>query len=272
MGLFNNKYKSEAAYLSEQLQDAHDENAKLRAKIISLNNDVSKLNTDFNNEKNELLKKLKCYKEENSNLSSLYKNALEENQQLSNILNNDWEEITYDEDDIETDFENEDNNKKEYNHFSRSFSHMLPIIEQETSLQNRIKRLNNYINGKKPKKILLDKAKKIYDNCQKGAIGEELVYQCLTDIKHLIPKGAKSVILRDLCFKSSFDEKSHDRKDIQIDFVMITSYAIFILDSKYRTSTDNINDEKAEALKNAKDEIFNIIKLSGFDKLNEDIF
>ena len=53
---------------------------------------------------------------------------------------------------------------------------------------------------------------------------------------------------------------------------MITSYAIFILDSKYRTSTDNINDEKAEALKNAKDEIFNIIKLSGFDKLNEDIF
>ena len=89
---------------------------------------------------------------------------------------------------------------------------------------------------------------------------------------HWIPKGAKSVILRDLCFKSSFDEKSHDRKDIQIDFVMITSYAIFILDSKYRTSTDNINDEKAEALKNAKDEIFNIIKLSGFDKLNEDIF
>lgn len=272
MGLFNNKYKSEAAYLSEQLQGAHDENAKLRAKIISLNNEVSKLNTDFNNEKNELLKKIKCYKEENSNLSSLYKNALEENQQLSNILNNDWEEITYDEDDIETGFENEDNNKKEYNHFSRSFSHMLPIIEQETSLQNRIKRLNNYINGKKPKKILLDKAKKIYDNCQKGAIGEELVYQCLTDIKHLIPKEAKSVILRDLCFKSSFDEKSHDRKDIQIDFVMITSYAIFILDSKYRTSTDNINDEKAEALKNAKDEIFNIIKLSGFDKLNEDIF
>lgn len=34
MGLFNNKYKSEAAYLSEQLQGAHDENAKLRAKNI----------------------------------------------------------------------------------------------------------------------------------------------------------------------------------------------------------------------------------------------
>lgn len=152
----------------------------------------------------------------------------------------------------------------------------VPIVYQntrKTSLETWIDKLEKYIS--KNQKLSYNKevasAIQKLENCKKGLEGENNLKNKLFELHNKNVNLSDMIILQDLCFKSPFKNSNGYRKNIQIDFLVITKFVIFIFDSKYRTGVeiiDNNNSSSANMQEYRKD-IMEIIFQSGLkEKFN----
>lgn len=151
----------------------------------------------------------------------------------------------------------------------RNYTVALPIVHKLTSLEIWIKKLEDFISSKSgninANKKEVDLASARLQSCRKGLLGENELKQHLIRLKETSPEFHNAVILQDLCFKSAFASENGYRKSIQIDFMFITEFVVFVFDSKYRTDVELI-DEKSNISQNMQSyrkEIFEIIVTSG---------
>lgn len=109
-------------------------------------------------------------------------------------------------------------------------------------------------------------AEKRAENCKKGLKGENcLKDQLLKIMTGTTRLGDAVVVLQDVCFYSSLSNNQWKRKRVQIDFLMITDFVIFVLDSKFRNGVEAVNstDKKAQDMRTYKNEIMTILSRNG---------
>lgn len=146
-----------------------------------------------------------------------------------------------------------------------------PVIyqkERKTSLETWISKLEKFIsvrgnnlNYKKDVELATVKL----NNCRKGLEGENFLKQNLLELRDKNSNFNDMIILQDLCFKSPFENDNGYRKNVQIDFLVITRFLIFIFDSKYRTGVETIgeNSHITDNMQEYRKDIMEIISQSG---------
>lgn len=291
MGLFSPKVKVEQLEgLFSQLQEQIVENGKLRTQLQleienknHLNDEFSKQALDNNSLKNKLNiqeDKLKQYSEYYNKLMSEYKKLkaysvnLEEQlheyeDKVKNMVSiEDFIDVS-----IETEEYEQNSNDLKLKSESKCFK-CYPIIynkPRRTSLETWIVKLENYITSKKENKQHLQTAICRLENCKKGLEGENRLKQSLLDLRDKDANFSDMIILQDLCFKSPFENDKGYRKNIQIDFLLITKFVIFIFDSKFRTGVEIINENNriAQNMQEYRTDIMEILSQSGLkEKFN----
>lgn len=143
-----------------------------------------------------------------------------------------------------------------------------PIVYKKprrTSLETWIAKLENYITSKKDNKKQLQIAISKLENCKKGLEGENILKRNLFELGSKDVNFRDMVILQDLYFKSPFRTDEGFRKNIQIDFLVITKFVIFIFDSKYRTGVEKIdtNNKISHNMQEYRNDIMEILSQSG---------
>lgn len=285
MGIFSPKVKVERLEsVLKQLQEQIVENSKLRTqlqseneKINQLNNEISRQSLENENLKNKLNsqeERLKQYSEYYAKLMSEYKNLKSYSANLKEQIHEYEDKVKnmvslddFIDESIETD-ENEkffeyDSQKSDDRCFKCS-----PIVYKKprrTSLETWIAKLENYITSKKENKKQLQTAISKLESCKKGLEGENALKCNLFKLQNEESNFRNIVILQDLYFKSPFKTEESYRKNIQIDFLVITKFVIFIFDSKYRTGVEKIDiDNKiSHNMQEYRIDIMEILSQSG---------
>lgn len=285
MGIFSPKVKVERLEsVLKQLQEQIVENSKLRTQLqletekrSLLNDEISRQsweNEDLKNKLNSQDEKLKQYSEYYNKLMSEYKN-------LKSYSANLKEQIHEYEDKVKNmvsldDFIDESIETNENEKFSEYDSQKsddrcfkcTPIVYKKprrTSLETWIAKLENYITSKKENKKQLQTAISKLESCKKGLEGENALKRNLFKLQNEESNFRNMVILQDLYFKSPFKTEEGFRKNIQIDFLVITKFVIFIFDSKYRTGVEKIDiDNKiSHNMQEYRNDIMEILSQSG---------
>ena len=146
-----------------------------------------------------------------------------------------------------------------------------PVIYQrnrKTSLETWADKLEKFISSKSKNpsyKKEVESATIKLENCRKGLEGENCLKQNLLELREKNANFNDMIILQDLCFKSPFENNNGYRKNIQIDFLVITRFLIFIFDSKYRTGIETIgeNPHIIDNMQEYRTDIMEIISQSG---------
>lgn len=285
MGLFSPKVKVEhLESILDQLQEQIVENGKFRTQLQleienknQLNDEISRQaweNDDLKNKLNIQEEKLKQYSEYYNKLMSEYKKLKSYSVNLEEQIH-EYEakvkNMVSIDDFIDESIEVEENEKicKYTNQKSddRCFK-CTPIVYKKprrTSLETWIAKLENYITSKKENKQHLQTAISKLENCKKGLEGENILKRNLFELGSKDANFRDMVILQDLYFKSPFKTDEGFRKNIQIDFLVITKFIIFIFDSKYRTGVEKIDiDNKiSHNMQEYRNDIMEIISQNG---------
>ncbi len=277
MGIFSPKVKVEQLEgLVAQLQEQIVENGKLRTQLQleieknnQLNGEFAKQvweNNDLKNKLNTQEEKLKQYSEHFNNLMSQYKKIKAYSANLE-VQIHEYEEkvknmISMDDfidESVETEKYDQNCNDLKSKSDSKYFK-CTPIIYRKTSLETWIAKLEHYITSKKEDKKHLQEAISKLENCKKGLVGENLLRQNLFELGQNNANFKDMMILQDVCFKSPFETKN-----IQIDFIAITNFVIFIFDSKYRTGVEkiDINNKISHNMQEYRNDIMEILSRSG---------
>ncbi len=270
MGLFSPKIKVEQLEgLFTQLQEQIVENGKLRTQLQLEIENKNQLNNEFSKqikENDDLKNKLNIQKEKTSQISENYDKLISEYKKLKvysvNLQQRIDELQKYE--NIFKEYESSDKNNKCFK--------CVPIVYQnprKTSLEIWIDKLEKYI-SKSQKKDVQSAIRKL-ENCKKGLEGENSLKQSLLELKDKNLNFSDMIILQDLCFKSPYKNDDGYRKNIQIDFLVITKFVIFIFDSKYITGIEIINDGNSSLhnIQEYRKDIMKIISQSGLkEKLN----
>ncbi len=286
MGIFSPKIKIEQLEgVLAQLQEQIVENGKLRTQLqlesekrSLLNDEISRQsweNEDLKNKLNSQEEKLKQYSEYYNKLMSEYKNLKSYSANLKEQIHEYEDKVKkmvslddFIDESIETD---ENENFSEYDSQKsddRCFK-CFPIVYKKprrTSLETWIAKLEHYITSKKKEeKRHLQEAISKLENCKKGLVGENLLRRNLFELGNKDVNFGDMVILQDLYFKSPFKTEEGYRKNIQVDFLVITKFVIFIFDSKYRTGVEKIDiDNKiSHNMQEYRDDIMEILSQSG---------
>lgn len=272
MGIFSPKVKVERLEsVLKQLQEQIVENSKLRTQLqlesekrSLLNDEISRQsweNEDLKNKLNSQEERLKQYSEYYAKLMSEYKNL----KSYSANLN---EQIHEYEDKVKNMISSDDFMDDSVQDSDNKCFKCSPIVynkPRRTSLETWIDKLEKYITSKKENKKQLQTAISKLESCKKGLEGENALKCNLFKIQNEESNFRNMVILQDLYFKSPFKTEEGYRKNIQIDFLVITKFIIFIFDSKYRTGVEKIDiDNKiSHNMQEYRNDIMEILSQSG---------
>lgn len=304
MGFFSPKVKAEQfENVLIQLQEQIVENGKLKAQLYTEIENSKQLNNDYAeqvNKNDDLKGQLRIQEEKANQISEQYNKLISEYKKLRAYSVNletqlheyeakeqareeaeqaelrkmfSMEDFTYEP--IETEKYEKNCKDLEQKVENRCFK-CIPIVYQnprKTSLETWIDKLEKYIskNQKSSYKKEVQSAIHKLENCKKGLEGENSLKQNLLELRNKNVNLSDMIILQDLCFKSPFKNDDGYRKNIQIDFLVITKFVIFIFDSKYRTGVEIIDNHNSSSvnMQEYRKDIMKIISQSGLkEKFN----
>ncbi len=301
MGLFSPK-KVKAEYLDiawSQLRNQIMENDDLRTQLNTEIENSKQLNKNYAEQvdkNNNLKEQLQIQVEKVNQISGYYNKLMSQYKGLKDYVANlekklheyelkeqsqqtelrkmySIEDFVYEDDETEEYEKNRKDSKPE--NVSKCFK-CVPIVYQntrKTSLEAWIDKLEKYISKNQKSSYNKEVASAIQklENCKKGLEGENNLKNKLFELHNKNLNLSDMIILQDLCFKSPFKNDDGYRKNVQIDFLVITKFVIFIFDSKYRTGVEIINDHNNSFsnMQEYRKDIMQIISQSGLmEKFN----
>lgn len=267
MGLFSSS-KDRIEELSNQLSTEFEEKRKMYAELSDLKSkcdDLFQIVQELRSDKMHLEEVIVDLQNDIKSYSDVSKNNSSEIVDVNTALIDTNSRMA----DLKSQFSDLSKQVERVSSIYRNYTVALPIIHKLTSLEIWINKLENFISSKSGNanayKREIDLASAKLQSCRKGLLGENELKQHLIRLKETSPEFHNAVILQDLCFKSVFASENGYRKSVQIDFMFITEFVVFVFDSKYRTDIELINEKSSisQNMQSYRKEIFEIIAASG---------